>query len=399
VAGERFGTIVLGAGIAGCSLAYHLSRDSPTSEILVIDPRGIAGGATGRGAGVMTEQLWDPWDILLVRDSLDIYRGLATADDPSLFRPAGFLRWSHRPEHRARIEEASQRLRGWGVEATLVDAPRMSELLPEGQFGPDSVGLYSTADALVDPPSLTQKLADAAESAGTQFEVHQPIDSLARSEDQFQVSVGGLEFRSPRLVLATGAWTKLVSASLGHELPIVPYRCQAARLRPAEAARPDLPVAHDLDEDVYLRSLTDGSLLVGNGTELVEANPERYAREGDERFLTHIRSTLMTRFPRWAEAPVDRAWAGIVDATPDRRPLVGAIPNVPGAYVVAGFNGFGIMRAAGASRRLAELIDHPDSEEARSALRTADPARFPAPLPAFAPRPGFTLEPGDDPRL
>jgi glycine/D-amino acid oxidase-like deaminating enzyme len=158
-------------------------------------------------------------------------------------------------------------------------------------------------------------------------------------------------------------------------------------------------VAHDLDEDVYLRSLTDGSLLVGNGTELVEANPERYAREGDERFLTHIRSTLQSRFPRWGEATVDRAWAGIVDATPDRRPLVGALPGVPGAFVVAGFNGFGIMRAAGAARRLAALIEHPDSEPAQRALRAADPARFPAGQGAFAPRPGFTLEPGADPRL
>jgi glycine/D-amino acid oxidase-like deaminating enzyme len=80
--------------------------------------------------------------------------------------------------------------------------------------------------------------------------------------------------------------------------------------------------------------------------------------------------------------------------------LIGPVPGTPGLFVIAGFNGFGVMRAGGAARRLADLlVDGEASESARQGLAPVWPGRFEGPLPPFLPKPGFTLEPGDDPRF
>ncbi len=94
------------------------------------------------------------------------------------------------------------------------------------------------------------------------------------------------------------------------------------------------------------------------------------------------------------------SWAGVCTATPDRRPLIGPVPGAEALYCLTGFNGFGVMRAGGAARRLADLLS--EGEEAggpRAALQPVWPGRFPDPRAPFAPKPGFTLEAGDDPRF
>jgi len=166
---------------------------------------------------------------------------------------------------------------------------------------------------------------------------------------------------------------------------------------PADA---EFPSAHDLDRDVYLRPESNGRILGGDGTEHVEADPERFVPGGDASFLEHLAVSLSDRFPGWADSEVVSAWAGVCTATPDRRPLIGPVPGAPGLYTITGFNGFGVMRAGGAARRLSDLlVDGETSDAARQALEPVWPGRFRSPTPPFLPKPGFTLEPGDDPRF
>jgi sarcosine oxidase subunit beta len=395
---ERAEFIVLGAGVSGSALAYHLAR-KPGSSVFVIDPRGVGGGASGRGAGVLTEQLWDPWDIELVRESRSEYRALPSDPREPHFQPASFVRWTHRSGNRSALEEAEQRLQDWGVRVRRLGAPELSARIPEARFSEHASGLLTEDDALVDPPTLTRRYAEAAEREGVRFVSTGPIGPVLREAGGYSVTVAQRTYRSPHLILATGAWTPAIAAGLGAPLPIVPYRTQAARFRPSAPVRTDLPVGHDIDEDIYLRPAPEGTFIAGDGTTLTEEDPDRFDPEADGRFREHLERVLPERWPRWAGAPLERGWAGVVDATPDRRPLVGEVPGLPGAFVIAGFNGFGIMRAGATARRLANLLRRPDDEVARDRLAPADPARFRLPHPPFQAHPGFTVEPGDDPRL
>ena len=400
MAAEAPEILVLGAGIAGCALAYHLARRG-MGPVTVYDPKTPAAGASGRAAGIVTEQLWNAWDVEVTRESHREYAELAGRWEPEAYRRNGFVRWTRKPEVAAVLEEAVRRWREWGVRVDEATQEDLARWIPAGRFEDLASAVIGRHDACVTPSSITTIYAEGARQAGATFDFGQPARSLAKEGDRFVLELPHGHLRARRVVVAAGAWSKAILSALGHPLPIVPYRTQAALLRPPSPASGSFPSAHDLDLDVYLRPESNGRILGGDGTEHVEADPERFVPGGDASFLEHLAVSLGERFPGWAESEVVSAWAGVCTATPDRRPLIGPVRHADGLYVLTGFNGFGVMRAGGAARRLADLLqDGDESDSARQALGPVWPARFPPETPtAFAPKSGFTLEPGDDPRF
>jgi glycine/D-amino acid oxidase-like deaminating enzyme len=391
--------LILGAGIAGCALAYHLARRG-VGPVVVHDPRTPAAGASGRAAGIVTEQLWNEWDVAVTRESHREYGQLAQRWEPEAFRENGFVRWTRRPEVAEALGEALDRWRSWGVGAEEATIPDLERWIPTGRFGDVLAAVVSRSDAVVTPSSITTIYAEGARQAGATFDFGQEARSLKKDGDRFVLELPSGPLRARRLVVAAGAWSKAVLAGLGHPLPLVPYRTQAALLRPPVPAEAEFPSAHDLDSDVYLRPESNGRILGGDGTEHIEADPERFVPGGDASFLEHLAVSLSERFPGWAESEVVSAWAGVCTSTPDRRPMIGAVPDASGLFVIAGFNGFGVMRAGGAARRLSDLLAEGEtSDSARQALAPVWPGRFATSVSPFLPKPGFTLEAGDDPRF
>ncbi len=391
--------LVLGAGISGCALAYHLARRG-VGPVVVYDPRTPAAGASGRAAGIVTEQLWNRWDVEVTRESHREYAALAQEGDPSAYVRNGFARWTRSPEVARVLEESLERLRGWGVRVDEATAPDLARWFPAGRFDDVAAAVIGHDDACVTPSALTTLYAERARQSGVVFDFGQPMRSLALSSDGAVLGLDAGPRRARRVVVAAGAWSKALLAAAGHPLPLVPYRTQAALLRPSTAWKEAFPSGHDLDTDVYLRPEANGRILAGDGTEHVEADPERFVPGGDEAFVQHLATSLQERFPGWSDSELVSSWAGVCTATPDRRPLVGPVPGAPGLYVMAGFNGFGLMRAGGTARRLADLLaDGERSPGPRAALEPVWPARLAGAPTRFTPKPGFTLEAGDDPRF
>ncbi len=391
--------LILGAGIAGCALAYHLLRRG-VGPVSVYDPRTPAAGASGRAAGVVTEQLWFRWDVEVTRESHEEYRTLAKRWEPEAYQRNGFVRWTRNREIAPYVEEAVERLRGWGVTIEEVAPSDLARWLPAGRFDDVEMAIISRNDACVTPSSITTIYAEEARHAGATFDFGRPPRSLQRADGRWVLDLGDGVLSARRLVVAAGAWSKRLLAELGHPLPLAPYRTQAALLRPSPPQKDPFPTAHDLDTDVYLRPESNGRILGGDGTEKVEADPERFVPGGDPSFLEHLAESLADRFPGWADSEVVASWAGVCTATPDRRPMIGPVPGASDLYALTGFNGFGVMRAGGAARRLADLLAEGDEAPGpREELAPVWPGRFPDPRTPFSPKPGFTLEAGDDPRF
>lgn len=397
MATERAEVLVLGAGIAGAALAFHLG-ERRMGGVVVYDPRTPAAGATGRAAGIVTEQLWDAWDVRVARDSAEEYARLAARWDPTAYRVNGFARWTRNPETGAAMEAARVRLGSWGVTVERWGSSEIENRLP--WVRPDGIVAASWAprDGVVTPSALTEIYAESARRAGAEFLLGTPLAAFRSDGGGWILESGGRVVRARRAVVAAGAWSKRLLASVGHALPLCPYRTQAAVLRPSGPSPDGFPSVHDLDVDVYARPEANGRILAGDGTELVEADPETFRASADDSFIGHLAESFETRFPGWRDAELVRAWAGVCTATPDRRPLVGAVPGAEGLYVETGFNGFGVMRAGGTSRRLAALLVEGDDSPAEVELASVDPARFGPRNSPFVPRPGFTLEGGDAPR-
>ncbi len=392
---ETAEAIVLGAGIAGAALAYHLAR-AKLGKVVVLDPRTPAAGATGRAAGIVTEQLWDRWDVAVVRETAAEYADLARRREPSAYRVNGFVRWTSRADVARILEGAEARLRAWGVGVRSLAPSEVEARLPWVRTDDLRAASIADGDAVVAPSRMAELFVEEARALGVEFALGAPVDPPAPDGAHWTVRAGGRTVRAPRAIVAAGAWSKRVLAAAGSPLPLAPYRTQAALLRPPGGAPAVFPSFHDIDLDVYARPEEAGRILVGDGTDSVEADPETFVTAGDERFLSHVAESFERRLPGWKDSDLLRAWAGVCVATPDRRPLVGPVPGAEGLYALTGFNGFGVMRAAGAARRLAAVIADP-SREAEE-LGPVRPNRFRTPHVPFAPKPGFTLEDGPDPR-
>jgi sarcosine oxidase, subunit beta len=395
---ETVDVLVLGAGIAGCALAYHLT-ERHVGPVGVYDPQTPAAGATGRAAGIVTEQLWNEWDVEVTRDSKVEYASLATRWDPSAYSTNGFARWTRDAVADRVLTEAVERLRNWHVEVERLDSAGLVRRVPWGRFEDVRGAIWSPHDGVVTPSALTEIYAENARRAGVEFWFGTPFRALQRDRDAWLLAATGRSVRAHRVVVAAGAWTKRILAAVGHPQPLAPYRTQAALLRPS-SPEATFPSVHDIDTDVYARPEANGRILAGDGTELVETDPETFRPGGDDSFVAHLAATFEMRFPSWADAELVRAWAGVCCSTPDRRPLVGPVEPAPGLYVMAGFNGFGVMRAGGVARRLARALSVGAGDPSeRVGLEPVLPGRFQGEIRPFVPRPGFTLEGGDDPRF
>ena len=398
MSGIKAEVLILGAGIAGCALAYHLAQRH-VGPVVVFDPRTPGAGATGRAAGIVTEQLWNRWDVDVTRESKEQYAALSARWDPSAYTVNGFVRWARGSDAQSVLATTVSRLREWGVSIDDLDAPELRERVPWGRFDDQHRGIFSARDAVVTPSTMGEIYAEGARQGGVEFLLGTPMTSWGRQGGEWELGTGDRRVRADAAVVAAGAWSKALLRAIGHPLPLAPYRTQAAVLRPARG--PEVfPSVHDIDVDVYARPEARGRLLAGDGTRLVEVDPETFLSGADEEFVGHLAETFGNRFPGWADAELVRAWAGVCTSTPDRRPLVGAVPGAERLFVIVGFNGYGVMRAGGVSLRLAELLASGgtgDRETER--LHPVRPGRFSGPVREFAPRPGFTLEDGDDPRF
>lgn len=389
--------LVLGAGIAGCALAYHLVRRG-VGPVVLYDPRTPSAGATGRAAGIVTEQLWNPWDVEVTRESKAEYGQLSARFDPTAYSANGFVRWASGPEARRSLDAATARQRSWGVDVREIDPDRLGELLPSAKFDDRPRAVLGESDAVVTPSAMAEIYERLARSAGAETTFGATWGSLTHRSGGWELATSAGTLRGRQAVVAAGAWTKRILEGLGRALPLAPYRTQAALLRPAERAD-RFPSFHEVDSDVYGRPEANGRVLVGDGTELSEVDPETYRSGADEAFVTHLAEVFDRRIPGWRGAELVRAWAGVCTATPDRRPVVGPLPGGDQLWVMAGFNGFGVMRAGGVASRLADLIAS-GGHGARVAdrLSPALPSRFRGSPASFAVRPGFTLDDGEDPR-
>ena len=141
-----------------------------------------------------------------------------------------------------------------------------------------------------------------------------------------------------------------------------PYRVQAL----VTAADVTEPMWYDATAGCYARPHPDG-LLAGNGTEAVEADTDTYDRDANPEFAASLTDRLVHRLPD-LQPDVQRAWAGLCTATPDREPLVGRLRE--GLYVATGFQGQGFMRAPATGRRIAEQL------LGGSGIDAFDPTRF-----------------------
>ncbi|HEX5239662.1 MAG TPA: FAD-dependent oxidoreductase, partial [Candidatus Limnocylindrales bacterium] len=339
--------VVIGGGITGCSVAFHLAEAGWT-DVLLVEKAQLTAGSTCQAAGLVTA--FNPSATMLEwrRYSLELYRRLG------VFDTVGSLRLASSPEQLRELERTASRARGISLDVGVIGATEARRLMPS--ISPASLhgAVHLPGDGHLDPHRATHAVADAARSLGVRFQLATRVTGFelgARHEIKRVLTDRG-DIETELVVNAAGMWAPRVAAMVGAFIPSTPVDHQHVALKAVAGSElpDDMPCFRDPDNLVYGRSEHGGMLFGG-----YEADPN--ARWIDGVPWEHAATTLppdwerfgplmdgaIRRFPFLADAEAIRLVCHPDAMTPDANPLLGPMPGVPGFWVAAGLslNGFG----------------------------------------------------------
>jgi sarcosine oxidase subunit beta len=366
--------VILGAGVMGASIAFHLARRR-AGRIVVVDKGDVAGGASGRSSALVRMHYSYPIEVDLAVKSLEIFRGWRDyVGRPGDFRQTGFVRIV--PEGEIdKLEKNVAMQRAHGVDASVVTRKELSEIVPD--WNVDDV-----PEAAWEPGS---GYGDGAGVAGDFLERAREMGVVYRSQTRvagFRVEGGRVrgvatdrgDCAAPVVVAATGPWSRPLFASVGFDLPVDGEYHQVAILRNPPGLREPAPACIDGITETYFRSEVGGLTLVGDFWGKRGADPDDFPQAASSESLASLVERVTDRVPALADAGIRRGVTGVYDLSPDWRPLIGEIPGVSGLYVAAGFSGMGFKISPAVGLAVSELLL--DGRASTVDIRELEPGRF-----------------------
>jgi sarcosine oxidase, subunit beta len=346
--------VIIGGGIMGASIAYHLARRGCTNVVVLERGEMFGLGSTGLNAGGVRHQFATAVNIELSKLSIGVMKRFADEMDQEVgLRQCGYL---FLLDNDADFEQFSANVvlqNQLGVPSRLVARHDIATLAPEIELSGIVGGTWCPADGLVDPNGLLQGYVSQARRLGATLKTGVAATGIGRTEERVRhvtTSEGTIE--TTRVVIAGGCWSASIGAMAGVDLPIQPVRRQIAVTSAIPSLRADFPFVIDFSRSLYFHREGDGILT---GMSNRDEAPGFDTSVDEEWRLKHVERAV-ERMPLLADAEIAAEWAGLYEVTPDDQPILGALPEVEGLYVCAGFSGHGLMHGPAAGLLLSEEI-------------------------------------------
>jgi 4-methylaminobutanoate oxidase (formaldehyde-forming) len=355
--------VIVGAGIAGASIAYHLAQLGKR-DVVVVERGALVSGTTSHAPGLVGQLRSSPVLTRMLMDSVALYRGLQV-DGVAGFQEVGSLRVASSKERFAQLRDQAAFAARVGLEAHLLGPTETLERFP--LMNPEGVegALFVPSDGSAIAPVLAQALIRAAEAAGVRFYPHAPVCSVDVIDNRVrgvETALGRIETET--LVVATGIWSPLVGRLARVPLALTPMQHQYAATGPiAELAGRTLPNLRDPDKLVYLRQHGDTLVLGGYERDpkpfdaaAIPERPDPTVHSFDAGHFEPLRRAAAERVPAIGSAGLGRQVNGLESFTPDGEFLLGPSETVRGFWAACGFCAHGVSSAGGVGRVLAQWI-------------------------------------------
>ncbi|HKQ96361.1 MAG TPA: FAD-dependent oxidoreductase [Candidatus Polarisedimenticolia bacterium] len=351
--------VIIGAGVMGASLAWHLGARGHRDVLLLDREAGPARGSTGAATGGFRAQFETPINIrlsLLSRAKLRAFRDEVGADCG--YQPSGYLWLAGSAEALHALAGARRLQHAEGLtEAVEVGLDDIARLNPEVRRDRIVGGAFCPTDGFIRPRAILEGYLDAALQGGAQV-------AWGESVVGFETGPGGriTAVRTARrtipadvVVDAAGAWAGEVARLAGFDLPVTPLRRQVAITEPCDLLPASMPMTIFLDDGFHLR-VREGRVLLLWPTPGIPGQP--WGIDVDPDWIDAVVAKAHARVPALDHAVVDRAasWAGLYEMSPDRHAILGAAPGVENLFLINGSSGHGVMHAPALGALLAEII-------------------------------------------
>jgi len=358
----------IGAGVHGASAAFHLA--SRGVRTVVIDPRGPAGGPTGRSSAICRAYYTNAFLADVAQESIAMFRNFPEhTGRESGFRPTGLL-VVHPPEDEPTVREVVPRLNEQGVPTELLTPEEITAAWPAFDLSGIAIGAHELDAGYADPVLTTQGLLERARELGAETVFGRRVTSIEPDAAAWAVVTDdGARTACARVLLASGPWTRPLAAQVGADLPLTVERHIVATFGWGGAE--PMPAHGDLPNGYYFRPEGDELFLIGPLHPEPNADPDDYPETLATAEAEDMAERVVRRVPALERAETRGGWASLYDVSPDWQPVIGEI--APGVFVDAGSSGHGFKLAPALGRHVADLIQGADVDPG---LEQFHPRRF-----------------------
>ena len=381
---ETFDHVIVGGGIVGASIAYHL-RCKGAGSVLLLERNELASAASSRAAGLILQASTKVSKTPLVKRTRDTIPILEEELGESVgFHNVGSLRIAASEERTLELNAMAADASKWGVPIEWPSTPELSKLVPWLDVSTIHKAAFLPTDGYADPYLLSMSYFKAAQARGAVLRPRTNVrDVIMDNQKIIGVVTDAGHVSCGTVIDACGAWAALFSAQAGYPLPMAPVRSHYWITEPSAAYGGEHPVTILPDIGAYTRPEV-GGLVLGvqerhsatfDARELPDDPAAFSPTQGEEHWdvLANAYDAIFQFFPGIESAQFSNYICGLSSYTPDGEIILGPVPGVSGFYAAAGACGSGIALSAGIGDVIADLVM--DQEPAFN-IETFRPDRF-----------------------
>ena len=347
--------VVIGGGVVGASIAFHLAEASV--DVALIEKSELGAGSTSKAAGGLRTIFSDDLNIEIALRSIEAYRNFSARPGHEVdFKVHGYLILISREDDLENFRRIVERQNAFGIPSRIISPEEAGEINPMISTEGLIAALHSPADAQCSPEGAVMGYAQGARKLGAKILQGEGVTGIAREANSITaVHTASRKISTSTVVIAAGVWSPEIGEMVGLNIPVRPYKREIVITDPLGShwsGMPDsLPMTIDFSSTLSWRP-EGGALLIGFSDERV---PAGFDTTRDPRYIEMLAELALHRIPITSELGIGKGWAGLYDTSPDNNALLGEAESPNRVLYATGFSGHGVMQAPAVGEIIRDL--------------------------------------------
>lgn len=350
--------LIIGGGVIGCSIAYHLTRRG-CRKVVVVERQTLGSGSTAKAAGGIRQQFSCEANVRLAMYSVDFFahfhERLALPPDAGGvdFHQIGYLFLLSTQEAFTTFERSAALQQRLGLPVEMLTPEQVGSRWPWLSVN-DIVGAtYCPTDGYGSPHEVLQAFATQARRLGASFVEGADVSAITCQGARIMtVETNRGSFSPGIVIICAGAWSGELGRLAGVEIPVQPLRRMCFVTDPFDAIPHDAPMTIEMPNTFHFRPEGAGFML---GTS-DQDEPYGFNTTMNWQWLSRVVEDAVKRVPVFEQARIHHGWAGLYETSPDHNAILGPIPGVENMLVATGFSGHGVMQSPATGMIMSEFI-------------------------------------------
>jgi sarcosine oxidase subunit beta len=348
----RADVVVVGGGVIGTSVAFHLAEAG--ADVCLVERDQLAGGSTSRAAGGFRAQFSDPLNIAIGLRSIEAFERFAVRPGSEIdLHQVGYLFLLDRAEDVEAFETSVALQNELGVPSRFVDLDEVRELCPIAGLDGVLAATFCPLDGHASPEAVVQGYASGARARGASVMTGCAVTGIALDGSivrGVETTLGSIE--TPTVVCAAGVWSPKLAHAVGLELPVEPYLREVGFTGPTAGLPDQIPLTVDFTSGFYFHREGPG-LLFGMAD---REQPAGLDAPTDPAWLESVMAVAERRLPSLLDMGIAGGWKGYYEVSPDHNALVGEWDAAERFLYATGFSGHGFLQGPAVGEIVRDLV-------------------------------------------